>query len=150
MRRAIAILMLAAGALLLVQGVGTAKPGTGQGPCHHGGSNKPCRPDPQPSHGKDCLHHGGNGKNSHANPTGNGHGNQDHCLPGTSTPTPTPSPTSTVQGVTFHSSGTNVKGVSLAKTGAGAKSEAAGLALLLLGAGLTLSTFGKKEALQKS
>ena len=47
--------------------------------CSHGDSNKPCRPDPQPDHGRDCDHpHFGI--------------NQDHCL---GTPTPTPSPTVT-------------------------------------------------------
>lgn len=45
----------------------------------HGKSSVPCRPDPQPSHGKDCLKHGKGGVN------------EDHCK-GTS-PTPTPTPT---------------------------------------------------------
>ena len=46
MKRTIAVLALAAGAVLLVQGVTAASPGIGQGPCHHGNSKKSCRPDP--------------------------------------------------------------------------------------------------------
>lgn len=49
----------------------------GPGICH-GRNQEPCRPDPQPDHGKDCLPHGRNQD-----------GNDDHC----GTPTPTPSPT---------------------------------------------------------
>jgi hypothetical protein len=39
------------------------------GECTHGNSNQPCRPDPQPDHGKDCQAHGANID-----------GNEDHCL----------------------------------------------------------------------
>ena len=49
----------------------------GKDPCEHGNSNKPCKPDPQPDHGKDCLPHGKGGKN------------EDHCAPGTTTTTTT-------------------------------------------------------------
>jgi hypothetical protein len=152
MRRVIAILTLAAGSLLVVQGVTAASPGIGQGPCHHGNSNKDCRPDPQPLHGKDCEHHGGNGKNSHANTTGNGSGNQDHCLAGTVTPSPTPTPSpssstpggTSVQGVTLHRPTVG----SLAKTGPNMAPAIGGVALLLIGLGMLLQSFDKRRALQ--
>lgn len=60
----------------------------GQDPCSHGNSNKPCRPDPQPGHGKDCDKHGNNGGV-----------NEDHCgattttIPTTTTTTTTPTTT---------------------------------------------------------
>lgn len=38
--------------------------------CTHGASGKPCRPDPQPSKGKDCQSHGNWGGV-----------NEDHCAP---------------------------------------------------------------------
>jgi LPXTG-motif cell wall-anchored protein len=41
----------------------------GQGECEHGNSNKPCKDDPQPEHGKDCEEHGPK----------NGGVNEDHC-----------------------------------------------------------------------
>jgi hypothetical protein len=95
------------------------------------------------------VHHGGNGKNSHANTTGNGSGNQDHCLAGgtvTPTPTPTPSPTTTVQGVTLHRP--TVAGKQLARTGPSTAPAIAGSALLFIGLGLFLQTFDKRRALQ--
>lgn len=55
----------------------------GQGECEHGNSGKPCKPDPQPEHGKDCEHHGKNGGV-----------NEDHCKPPDTTPTDT-TPTDT-------------------------------------------------------
>lgn len=60
----------------------------GQDECSHGNSDKPCREDPQPDHGKDCEEHGNNGGI-----------NEDHCLatattPPNSTNTPVP-PTGT-------------------------------------------------------
>ena len=33
----------------------------GQGECEHGNSQKPCKEDPQPDHGKDCEEHGNHG-----------------------------------------------------------------------------------------
>jgi len=33
----------------------------GQGECEHGNSQKPCKDDPQPTHGKDCENHGNSG-----------------------------------------------------------------------------------------
>ena len=50
----------------------------GQDPCSHGATGKPCRPDPQPEHGKDCEHHGNKGGV-----------NEDHCGPATTDTTPT-------------------------------------------------------------
>ena len=144
MRRGVAILALVAGAVLLFQGA-TASAGIGQGPCHHGNSNKPCKEDPQPTHGKDCEHHGGNGKNSHANPTGNGQGNQDHCLGGTSTPTPTPSPTESVGGTVVQGKIVKVGG-NLARTGPSATNAAVGMALTLLGSGYLIRSFGRKAS----
>src|SRR5947208_16963405 len=138
MKRTIAVLPLAAGAVLLVQGVTAASPGIGQGPCHHGNSKKSCRPDPQPSHGKDCQTHGKNGG-----------GNQDHCIQTPSTPNPSPSPTvkpkpkTTVLGVTL----TRAAG-QLARTGPKATEPLIGSALIMLGAGLLLHTFNKKHAPQ--
>ena len=130
MKRTIAVLALAAGAVLLVQGVTAASPGVGQGPCQHGNSNKACRPDPQPSHGKDCEQHGKNGG-----------GNQDHCIaaPSSPNPTPTPSPTTTVQGVTL----TRPAGA-LAKTGPKATEPFVGTALVLFGMGLLLHTIKRR------
>lgn len=52
--------------------------------CDHGATSKPCRPDPQPEHGKDCLVHGQHGGV-----------NEDHCLPTTTTTTTVPSVPST-------------------------------------------------------
>jgi hypothetical protein len=58
----------------------------GQSPCSHGNSGASCRPDPQPSHGKDCDQP-------------NNDGNEDHCAgspsptaSGRGTPSPTPNP----------------------------------------------------------
>jgi hypothetical protein len=148
MKRAVAILAMAAGAVFLVQGVTAASPGIGQGPCHHGNSNASCKPDPQPSHGKDCQQHGGKGKHKGNSGTGNGGGNQDHCIvtPGTPNPsvTPTPTPTSTVLGVTL----TKVAPKQLAKTGPKPTEPFVGVALLLFGTGLLLHTFNKKRAPQ--
>lgn len=59
----------------------------GQGPCGHGNTGKDCKPDPQPTHGKDCNEHGQSGGV-----------NEDHCLgttPTTTTTAPTPSQGST-------------------------------------------------------
>jgi|SRR6266568_3598095 len=132
MKRTIAVLALAVGAVLLVQGVTTASPGIGQGPCHHGNSNKACKPDPQPSHGKDCEKHGKNGGE-----------NQDHCIAAPSSPNPTPTPTTTVQGVTL----TRAAG-QLAKTGPKATEPFVGAALVLFGMGLLLHTLKKRHAPQ--
>ena len=49
----------------------------------HGKNSVPCRPDPQPSHGKDCLKHGKGGIN------------EDHCVRTSPSPTPTPTVTPT-------------------------------------------------------
>lgn len=49
----------------------------------HGKNSVPCRPDPQPSHGKDCLKHGKGGVN------------EDHCKGSVPSPTPTPTVTPT-------------------------------------------------------
>jgi hypothetical protein len=135
MKRTVAVLALAVGAVLLVQGVTAASPGIGQGPCHHGNSNKTCRPDPQPSHGKDCQTHGKNGG-----------GNQDHCIQAPTPPNPNPSPSAsaTVQGVTL----TRPTVGGLAKTGPQATGAFAGVALILFGMGLLLRTFDKKHAPQ--
>ena len=137
MKRTVAILAMAAGAVFLVQGVTAAAPGIGGGPCHHGNSNTPCKPDPQPSHGKDCLKHGNHGGE-----------NQDHCIVTPVTPnpsvTPTPSPTSTVLGVTLTKVGPKL----LAKTGPKATEPFVGAALIMFGAGLLLHTFNRKRAPQ--
>jgi hypothetical protein len=47
--------------------------------CDHGATGAECRPDPQPTNGKDCEEHGNQGGI-----------NEDHCA---TTPSPTPSPT---------------------------------------------------------
>jgi hypothetical protein len=54
-----------------------ANPGSPGDNCSHGNSNQPCKPDPQPTHGKDCDDHG------------NARGNEDHCGPGETETTPT-------------------------------------------------------------
>jgi hypothetical protein len=45
--------------------------------CDHGHTGKPCRPDPQPNHGKDCVKHGKHGGI-----------NEDHCASTTTTTQP--------------------------------------------------------------
>lgn len=55
--------------------------------CDHGATSKPCRPDPQPDHGKDCLVHGNHGGI-----------NEDHCaeeVPTSTTTTAAPTTTTT-------------------------------------------------------
>jgi hypothetical protein len=60
-----------------------ADPPGNDGVCEHARSEKDCRDDPQPDHGKDCDPHGANFD-----------GNEDHCK--TKTPTATPeTPTAT-------------------------------------------------------
>jgi hypothetical protein len=72
----------------------------GQGECEHGNSQKPCKDDPQPTHGKDCENHGNSGGV-----------NEDHCATtttettttttsGTTPGTTTPQETTTPQGTT--------------------------------------------------
>jgi hypothetical protein len=137
MKRGVAVLALVAGALLLFQGV-TASAGTGYGTgdCHHGNSNKPCKEDPQPTHGKDCLKHGKHGGE-----------NQDHCLPATlnPTPTPTPTPSPSVGGETVVQGKIIKVGGNLAKTGPSATESAGGISLILMGSGLLFRTFGRRE-----
>ena len=74
-----------------------ADPGNGNGPpptvpgspgdvCSHGASDKPCRSDPQPSHGQDCQDHGA------------AKGNEDHCAGATTQQTqPTTQQTQSTQ-----------------------------------------------------
>jgi len=60
-----------------------APPGN-DGDCTHARSEQPCRPDPQPDHGKDCAPH-----------SANFDGNEDHCITGAVavvTPTNTTAP----------------------------------------------------------
>jgi hypothetical protein len=71
------------GAVGIFAGLAVGGTPPGQDPCSHGATNKPCKPDPQPNHGKDCLHHGKKGGV-----------NEDHCL-GTTTGTTTTSTTDT-------------------------------------------------------
>lgn len=52
--------------------------------CDHGHTGKPCRPDPQPTHGKDCVKHGKHGGI-----------NEDHCAGSTTTTTQPPTTTTT-------------------------------------------------------
>jgi hypothetical protein len=52
--------------------------------CDHGNSHKPCRPDPQPTHGKDCETHGNHGGI-----------NEDHCSGDSTTTTQPPVTTTT-------------------------------------------------------
>lgn len=55
----------------------------GQDPCSHGNTGKPCKPDPQPTNGKDCDKHGNNGGV-----------NEDHCAGVTTPPTTSSNPPS--------------------------------------------------------
>jgi hypothetical protein len=79
-------LMFAVGALALFaavylnQGAALADPDPpgNDGVCSHANSDQPCRPDPQPDHGKDCEAHASNFD-----------GNEDHCA----TQVPTSQPT---------------------------------------------------------
>lgn len=77
------LLILAALAVVAFAPAAGANSSVNQTGCHHGASDQPCKPDPQPDHGNDC-----------SNPSG---GNQDHC-PDTSTTTTTataPAPVTT-------------------------------------------------------
>jgi hypothetical protein len=71
------IVSLGVSAALADPGNGNGPPTSppGQGACEHGNSGQECKPDPQPSHGKDCDEHGNQGGV-----------NEDHCL---DTPPPT-------------------------------------------------------------
>lgn len=85
--RKVLLLLLTAGFVFALSGTALAKNDSPYD-CDHGNSDKPCRPDPQPNHGKDCLHHGKNGGV-----------NEDHCLPTTTTTQP-PTTTTTAPPVT--------------------------------------------------
>lgn len=67
--------------------------------CDHGHTGKPCRPDPQPDHGKDCELHGNHGGI-----------NEDHCSTTTTTEltttTTTAAPTSTTTTATIETGST--------------------------------------------
>lgn len=80
------IMVMAAGVSVAVAGNGHGGTPPGQGECSHGNSNKPCKDDPNPEHGKDCEEHGKYGGV-----------NEDHCTPTTTIPTTTipttPTPT---------------------------------------------------------
>lgn len=82
------VLIAAAG---IFAGFAVGKPPSppGQDPCSHGNTGKPCRPDPQPNHGKDCLHHGKKGGV-----------NEDHCKGTTTTNGTTTGSTTTNKGGT--------------------------------------------------
>jgi hypothetical protein len=58
----------------------------GQEECGHGNSQKPCKDDPQPDHGKDCDQHGNNGGV-----------NEDHCKSETTPTETTPTETTTTE-----------------------------------------------------
>lgn len=86
-----AVLVALATVLLFAAGFAVAyaaKPPSppGQDPCSHGNSDKPCRDDPQPGHGKDCEHHGEKGGVD-----------EDHCA-GETTETTTDTTTETTTG----------------------------------------------------
>lgn len=90
MRRLLAALAVAG--IALIPAAAAADPGPksqADTECSHGNSNKPCKDDPQPDHGKECQVHGNHGGV-----------NEDHCKeetsPSTSPPTTivtTPQPT---------------------------------------------------------
>lgn len=72
--------------------------------CDHGHTGKPCKPDPQPDHGKDCEHHGNHGGI-----------NEDHCqsttttiVPPTTTTTAPPSEPTTTTTTTTDSPSQNL------------------------------------------
>ena len=132
MRKVIFMLITATVGLLAMTGSAHANNSVNHTGCHHGKSNKPCRPDPQPTHGHDCDNRSG--------------GNQDHCLPASNPPNPNPSPSvsASVQGVTL----TRPTVGGLAKTGSKETGMFAGVALILFGMGLLLRTFDRKHAPQ--
>ncbi len=72
---AVALLGFAASFALADPGNGSGPPptvpGSPGGVCSQGSSDKPCSPDPQPSHGQDCEDHGA------------AKGNENHCAGGT-------------------------------------------------------------------
>lgn len=82
-RRYAASALLASG-LILIASPAWAGHGEERDGCDHGATSKPCRPDPQPTNGKDCEAHGNHGGI-----------NEDHCSPSPTTTTVTPSPTTT-------------------------------------------------------
>lgn len=93
MTKTLASIILAIALSFVMTGIAAANPTTppGQGECGHGNTNKTCKPDPQPTKGKDCDEHGPK----------EGGVNEDHCsAQPSSTPTPTvsPSPTPTSTG----------------------------------------------------
>lgn len=71
------------GAAPLLAAPASATPHEQEDGCDHGATGKPCRPDPQPTHGKDCELHGNHGGV-----------NEDHCLTNPTTSTTTTSTTS--------------------------------------------------------
>src|SRR5882672_3270437 len=73
--RKILLVLLSFGLIFGAAGVASANDSPYD--CDHGNSDKPCRPDPQPDHGKDCDQHGNNGGK-----------NEDHCLTTTTTAPP--------------------------------------------------------------
>jgi len=93
------ILTVGVAALLMVGGVAASavassadKPPAppGQGECEHGNSQKPCKDDPQPTHGQDCDEHGPK----------NGGQNEDHCKTETTTEETTTEETTTQETTT--------------------------------------------------
>lgn len=129
--RKLAAVLLALGLVLTVGSV--AQAANHKFPGCHGKNSTTCRPDPQPSHGKDCIKHGKGGIN------------EDHCAKPTVTPTPTPTPTQSEtpkpKPKPKHTPGAGLGGgenTPLAKTGASSTTQTgiAGVGLMLIGAGL--------------
>lgn len=75
--------------------------------CDHGHTSKPCRPDPQPDHGKDCVKHGNHGGI-----------NEDHCADTTTTTEPQTTTTTAPPNVTTTTvtTGTDSKVISVPST----------------------------------
>jgi hypothetical protein len=80
MRKIVAALFMVAGVTLMAAPALAAKNNPHQEEidgCDHGHTGKACKPDPQPTHGKDCVKHGKHGGI-----------NEDHCATTTTTQPP--------------------------------------------------------------
>ena len=99
----VGVLGFAVAGVAVAAGSGKPPSPPGQGPCAHGNSGAPCRPDPSPN-GQDCQAHGNEGGV-----------NQDHCQTTTeTTTTETTTPGTTTPGTT--TTGTTTTGTTTTPT----------------------------------
>jgi hypothetical protein len=115
----IAMILTGVGAVTIPAFAGNGNPHhEQQDGCDHGNTGKPCKPDPQPSHGKDCETHGNHGGI-----------NEDHCSGTTNTHTSSSSttystnPTNSTSPTTSTTTTTQSTTTSTKPTGSTTKSE---------------------------